>query len=221
MTSWHHQERLQARLLAHHLPLLLLSALSVATLYYTRSFKDVLSRASFALAYPALALIAATLLLGPWNILRKRKNPVSSDLRRDIGIWAGILSLLHTAVGQCVHLRGRPWLYYFYRDSERHTLPFRHDLFGFANYTGLISALILIALLATSNDYSLRILGTPRWKQLQRWNYGAAALAAIHTFAYQTSEHQALPFVTSAGICVVATLILQAAGFLRRRAAAV
>jgi len=151
---------------------LLLSALSVATLYYTRSFKDVLSRASFALAYPALALIAATLLLGPWNILRKRKNPVSSDLRRDIGIWAGILSLLHTPAGQCVHLRGRPWLYYFYRDSERHTLPFRHDLFGFANYTGLISALILIALLATSNDYSLRILGTPRWKQLQRWNYG-------------------------------------------------
>jgi sulfoxide reductase heme-binding subunit YedZ len=108
MTSRHHQERLQARLLAHHLPLLVLSALSVAALYYTRAFKDVLSRVSFALAYPALALIAATLLLGPWNILRKRKN----RLRRDIGIWAGTLSLLHTAVGQCVHLRGRPWLYY-------------------------------------------------------------------------------------------------------------
>jgi sulfoxide reductase heme-binding subunit YedZ len=221
MTSRHHQERLQARLLGHHLPLFVLSTLSVAVLYYARTFKDELSRVSFALAYPALALIAVTLLLGPWNILRKRKNPVSNDLRRDIGIWAGILSLLHTAVGQCVHLRGRPWLYYLYRDSEHHTLPFRHDLFGFANYTGLISAMIMVALLATSNDYSLRALGTPGWKQLQRWNYGAAVLASIHTFSYQTSEHQALLFVTSVGLCVVATLILQGAGFLRRKAAAV
>jgi sulfoxide reductase heme-binding subunit YedZ len=132
MNSRHHQERLRTRLLVHHLPLFVLSTVSVAVLYYARTLRDVPSRVSFALAYPALAPIAATLLLGPWNILRKRMNPVSNDLRRDIGIWAGILSLLHTAVGQCVHLRGRPWLYYFYRDSENHTLPFRHDLFGFA-----------------------------------------------------------------------------------------
>jgi methionine sulfoxide reductase heme-binding subunit len=221
MTSRHHQERLRARLLVHHLPLLILSAFSVALLYYTRAYKDVLGRLSFAVAYPALALIAATLVLGPLNILRKRRNPVSNDLRRDIGIWAGVLSLLHSAVGQCVHLRGRPWLYYFYRGSERHTIPFRHDLFGFANYTGLISALIVIALLATTNDYSLRALGTPRWKQLQRWNYGAAVLAAVHAFAYQTSEKQALSFVTFVGACVVGTIILQGAGFLRRRAAMV
>jgi methionine sulfoxide reductase heme-binding subunit len=97
--SSHHRERLQSRLLAHHLPLLVLSAFSVAALYFTRTFKDVLSRVSFALAYPGLALIEATLLLGPWNILRKRSNPVSNDLRRDIGFWAGTLSLLHTAVG--------------------------------------------------------------------------------------------------------------------------
>ena len=213
------RERLLRRLIAHHLPLLVASAISIAALYYTRAYKDVLSRASFATAYPALALLAATLLVGPWNTLRKQRNPISSDLRRDIGIWAGILGILHTVVGQNVHLRGRPWLYYVYERKSHHAIPIRHDLFGFANYTGAASVLLLIALFATSNDYSLRTLGTPRWKRLQRWNYAVFALAAAHTAAYQTSEKQGLPFVVTLSVCVGLTVMLQAAGFVTRRTA--
>lgn len=212
--------RFQQRLLTHHLPLFGLSAVGVAALYYTRPYRDVLSRASFATAYPALALLATTLLIGPWNVLRKQRNPVSGDLRRDVGIWAGILGFLHSAIGQTVHLRGRPWLYYVYSQKEHHSIPLRHDLFGFANYTGAASALLLIALLATSNDYSLRMLGTPRWKQLQRWNYAVFALAAAHTFAYQTSEKQGARFVVTAAVCIGITIALQTAGLLRRRGAA-
>src|SRR5579859_3103725 len=161
--------RLQARLFRHHLPLLVLAFVSVAALYFTRPYPDMISRASFATAYPALALLAATLLVGPWNMLRRKTNPVSSDLRRDIGIWAGILGILHAGVGQFVHLRGRPWLYYIYGPAEHHH-GLRHDLFGLANYTGAISTLLLLALFATSNDWSLRKLHTRQWKQLQRWN---------------------------------------------------
>jgi len=95
----------------HHLPLCLLSLASAAALYVTRPYKDVITKLSFATAYPALILLAATLLIGPWNTLRKERMPVSSDLRRYIGIWAGIVGLLHAIIGQCVHLRGRPWLY--------------------------------------------------------------------------------------------------------------
>ena len=65
-----------------------------------------------------LALLVATLLIGPWNVLRRTANPVSSDLRRDIGIWAGMLGILHAGVGQFVHLRGRPWLYYVLKDKD-------------------------------------------------------------------------------------------------------
>ena len=211
------RKRFRLRLLRHHLPLLVLSVIVVAALYFTRPFKDVVTRASFATAYPALALLCATLLIGPWAIVRKRKNPLSSDLRRDIGIWAGILGILHSAIGQCVHLRGRPWLYYVYAARERHNFPLRHDLFGLANYTGAVSALLLIALLATSNDYSLRALGTPQWKKLQRWNYAVFALAAIHSFAYQGVEKQHLPFVATVAICVASTLALQITGFTMRR----
>src|SRR5947207_8770845 len=141
----------------------------VAALYSTRPYKDVLSRASFATAYPALILLAATLLIGPWNWLRRRPNPISSDLRRDLGIWAGILAILHTVAGQCVHLRGRPWLYYIYGSTEHHH-GLRHDLFGLANHTGALSALVVMALLATSNEYSLRQLRTRGWEKLQRRN---------------------------------------------------
>ncbi len=201
----------------HHLPLALLSFLSVAGLYSTRPYPDVLSRASFATAYPALILLAATLLIGPWNWLRKAPNPVSSDLRRDLGIWAGILSIVHSAVGQCVHLRGRPWLYYVYGTGEHHR-GLRHDAFGGANYSGAISALLVIALLATSNDISLRKLGTRGWKTLQRWNYAVFALAAVHAVLYQLGvEKQQAGFVAVVMLSIVITVALQVVVFARRR----
>lgn len=213
------RNRLQSRLWRHHLPLLLISFVSVAALYATRPYKDIISRASFATAYPAIVLLAATLFIGPWNWLRQNPNPVSSDLRRDLGIWAGILSILHTGVGQCVHLRGRPWLYYIYGPTEHHhAFPLRHDAFGFANYTGAISALLVIALLATSNDYSLRKLGSRGWKKLQRWNYALFALAGAHALLYQEGvENQEHRFVAVVVLSIALTIAVQAIVFTRRR----
>ena len=210
------RKRLYRRLLVHHLPLFAISAASVFLLYATRPFRDVITKLSFATAYPALILLAVTLLIGPWNLLRRKRTPISIDWRRDVGIWAGILGLLHTVIGQNVHLRGRPWLYYVYDHSSAHIIPLRHDLFGFANYTGLESALVLLLLLATSNNYSLRALGTPRWKQLQRWNYLAFALAGAHAIGYQINEKQQTPFVATVVISIAITLVLQAIGFQRR-----
>jgi methionine sulfoxide reductase heme-binding subunit len=210
-------QRIQHRLLAHHAVLFLASTISVVALYYTRPYRDVYARASFATAYPALVLLTVSLLIGPWKVLRKRRNPISSDLRRDIGIWAALLSITHSVIGQNVHLRGRPWLYYVYEARQHHIIPLRHDLFGFSNYTGAASALILIALLATSNDYSLKALGTPRWKQLQRWNYAAFALAAAHSIGYQIPQKQNEGFHLTVKICIAITLALQTAGFIRRR----
>lgn len=212
------EERLRARIYRHHLPLFVASSIAVAALYCTRPYKDVLTKLSFSTAYPALALLVLTLLIGPWNLLRRNKNPVSSDLRRDIGIWAGGLGLIHAVVGQNVHLRGRPWLYYVYEHHAHGPSGLRHDLFGFNNYTGLLGTLILIALLATSNDWSLRRLGTPQWKQLQRWNYVCFALSAAHAIGYQVMEKQKIAFEVAAVSCIAIAIVLQAVGFnLRRR----
>ena len=209
--------RLQRRLLWHHLFLLLVSSVSVAALYFTRDYKDFISRASFATAYPAIVFLALTLLLGPWNWLRRRPNPISIDLRRDIGIWAGILALVHTAIGQCVHLHGRPWLYYVYGPAEHHRGA-RHDAFGIANYTGALSTLLILALLATSNDYSLRKLGTGEWKTLQRWNYAVFLLAGAHSLLYQERVEQQKPwFVAVVIVCIALTITLQLLVFSRRQ----
>lgn len=175
-------------------------------------------RGSFSTAYPALFLLLLTLAIGPLQVLLKRRNPVSQDLRRDIGIWAGIVTIAHVVIGQQVHFRGRPWLYYVYPANQHHWLPMRHDLFGWTNYTGAIGTLLLLILFVTSNDLMLRRLGTPGWKKLQRMNYVIFALVAAHTFGFMTIEDQKVQFVTVAVIGVAATLLLQAAGYWRRRA---
>jgi sulfoxide reductase heme-binding subunit YedZ len=209
--------RLSRRGLRHHLPLAVITGLCGWTLYVTCPFSDVITRLSFATAWPALALLAATLVIGPWRTLQAKPVALSLDLRRDIGIWAGIAGVLHAIIGQCVHLRGRPWLYYVYDSKERHTFPLRHDLFGAANFTGLIAALVLLALLAMSNDASLRKLGAVQWKGWQRWNYACFALVATHTFGYLLGiESLKWPFIIVAAVCVAGTACLQIAGYRRR-----
>lgn len=174
--------------------------------------RDSISRISIGTAYSALLLTGLALVLGPWNVLRRRANPVSFDLRRDAGIWAGIAALIHTAVGLNVHLRGRPWLYFV--DERRHL---RTGMFGLGNYTGLIAVLLLAMLLAISNDLSLRRLGTVKWKSLQRWSYGAVILTAAHAVAYQNVEKRTSPFRLLIYGVFAAILALQVAGVFRRR----
>ena len=174
------------RRIARHVTIAL-TTLAITALFWKlfAARQDVISHLSIATAYPALLLTAAALLLGPWNVLSGRDNPLSFDLRRDLGIWAGIMALLHTGVGLNVHLRGRPWLYFI----DQHDRV-RHDLFGFGNDTGLIAAFLFLLLLAISNDLSLRRLGTRKWKSLQRWTYLAVGLTLMHGVAYQHIEER-------------------------------
>ncbi len=149
--------------------------------------QDLISHFSIATAYPALVLTAAALVLGPWNVLRGRHNPVSFD-----------------------HLRGRPWLYFV--DEHKHI---RHDIFGFSNDTGLIAALLFLLLLAISNDLSLRRLGTRRWKSLQRWTYVAAALTGLHAVAYQQVEKRQAAYQVMVWGITAGLTALQLAGWSR------
>jgi sulfoxide reductase heme-binding subunit YedZ len=209
--------RLLRRLWRHHLPFGLVSGGAAFILYVTRPYPDVLTRLSFATAWPALVLLTTTMLIGPWRTLTRKQPVFSLDLRRDIGIWAGIIGVLHAVIGQCVHLRGRPWLYYIYENWQRDQwAPLRHDMFGFSNFSGLFAALVLAVLLATSNDAALRKLGTARWKSWQRWNYACFGLSAAHTFGYLLGiESLKWPAIIIAALCVAATAGLQFAGWRR------
>lgn len=215
-------KRLARRLVTHHMIIGLVSVGVAIVLYVTRPYPDVITRLSFATAYPALGLLALTLAIGPWRVLRKVPLQSSIDLRRDLGIWAGIFGVFHAVVGNFVHLRGRPWLYYIYdKWQEEHAQPFRYDIFGIGNYTGLIAAILLLVLLATSNDAALRKLGTPGWKSLQRWVYVCFVMTGVHTLVYLVGiKSLSVPWFTLAVAAIIITAIFQGLGYSRRKRAA-
>jgi preprotein translocase subunit SecG len=57
-----------------------------------------------ATGYLGVAFLALTLLLGPANLLLRRRNPVSSYLRRDVGIWTAIFSIIHVIAAVLMHV---------------------------------------------------------------------------------------------------------------------
>ena len=204
------------RRIRRHIVLALVSAgLTFAVFELVRS-DPTLVRLSMATAYAGLAFLSITLATGPWNVLRKRPNPVSTDLRRDIGIWAGILGLAHVVIGLQVHMGGDMWQYFFYPPAPRRLLP-RFDAFGLANYSGLALTLILAVLLSLSNDRSLRWLGAKRWKLAHRSAYIAFLLVVGHGALYQIMEKRRLAFVGLFVALTIAVTIFQVAGFRRMR----
>lgn len=183
--------------------------------FYVLPSPDPTWRLSMGTAYAGLMFFAATLIIGPLNILRRLSNPLSSYLRRDIGIMAGVLALAHTVIGLQVHLSGDFAQYFFYR-TPNGIDSFRGDLFGLANYTGLAVTLIALVLLVISNNLSMRILGATRWKATQRWNYLGAFLLLAHGLLYQAVENRTIRLVAGLLVVAAAVTIVQAFGFLAR-----
>lgn len=176
-----------------------------------------LPKLSTASAYASLAFLSTSLVLGPWKVLRNRPNPVSTDLRRDIGIWAALLGLFHAIVGLQVHMGGKFWHYFFFPTKSLHILSLRYDLFGLANFAGLGATFVLLLLLGLSNNLSLRKLGPKRWKALQRWNYVGFALVAAHGVLYQLIEKRRFLFVGLFSGIVLLGGAIQLAGFRKSR----
>lgn len=180
----------------------------------TSHSRSVMYRLSMATGYVGVALIAWAMLIGPWRVRRGRPAPASTDLRRDVGIWGGVFALAHVVTGLQVHFAGAFWKYFLYPNGGRR-IPLRHDLFGFANWTGLAAALLLLLLIAISNDASLRTLGTQRWKSWQRWTYWIAVLTVAHALGYQIEAKQHGVWIALFAIVTVIVLAMQLDG--RRR----
>jgi sulfoxide reductase heme-binding subunit YedZ len=187
-----------------------------ATLSFDNNF-----RISLASGYVALVLLALTLSAGVWRLLKNGKPaPVHFDLRRDMGIWGGIFALLHSFAGLLVHMKSLPYnfLYYFFYEPQREaTFPVRHDIFGLANYSGLVAALLAVVLLAASNDYSMRRLGGTRWKNWQRWNYALCALTALHALLYVFIEKRPLALWMTSVAMILLTAGFQLYGYFKFR----
>ena len=203
------------RLLRHHTPLALASAVALVLFMSLPLFAlggnrgTFIRQSTFATGYVALALLALTLLIGPANLLLRRRTPISTYLRRDIGTWTTIFSVVHVVLGFDVHGTGRlsDSLRYFVVDGR----PLLNS-FGLANWTGLAALVIAVALLAMSTDGALRQLKARTWKDLQRLNYTLFALVILHAIFYGALLQVTSPFTLFGLLTVIAVVTAQAAG---------
>ncbi len=160
--------------------------------------------------YVSIFLLALSLVLGSINLLLKRKNSVSTYLRRDIGIFGGVLAVVHSVTGLFVHLRGKMWKYFLVETDQGYSINLEN--FGIANYTGAIAALLIILLIIISNDYSLRKLKASRWKSMQRLSYLMFILVLIHSIFYSiVLDHKSYIFYLYIPVLLV-VLIFQFIG---------
>ena len=167
---------------------------------------------SFATAYAGLGLVVTALAIGPLNLLRRRPNPTSTDLRRDVGIWAGLFGITHTVAGFQVHMKGVLPRYFTVIAPG-----FGARLFVAANFLGLIAVILLIALVLISNDVALRRLGSARWKSLQRMTYIVIVAVVLHGAMYQIIEKRRWPLALIFSLLVVAAAAMQWTGARARK----
>lgn len=197
----------------NHAALLLISLAGIYAAHLYSPHADILYLLTIGPAYLSLLFLALTLCLGTLNLFRKRANPVNIDLRRDLGVWAGITGVVHVVFGLQIHRGGLLAAYFFQlNDDGTFNAPLT-NLFGISNWIGALATLVLIALLVTSNDWSLKRLKGRRWKTLQRFNYALAVLTALHTWGYQVVSRREAPFGWAFVGMVVGVLVAQAVGF--------
>jgi sulfoxide reductase heme-binding subunit YedZ len=168
----------------------------------TRTF---LEQSTMATGYLAVVLLGLTLIIGAANLLFRRRNPVSSYLRRDMGMWVAAASIAHVIIG--VRSMGITFLLFFINDGKPRT-----NSFGWGNWTGLAALVIVVGLLTISTDRSLRELKAKRWKNLQRLNYALFVLVVLHAFFYGALLRTTSPFTLTLIVTVVAVFVGQVVG---------
>ena len=168
---------------------------------------------SFASAYAGFGLLVAALAVGPLNLLRGRPNPVSTDLRRDIGIWCALFGVAHTVAGLNVHMHGHMVRYFITSGNA----DLGTKAFIAANWLGLLAVLVLLTLLSISNDFALRALGTRKWKLLQQTTYVAITAIVLHGAVYQILEKRRWLLALILSVLALAVGVFQSAGIRARQ----
>jgi len=167
-------------------------------------------RYSTATGYVATVLLGLTLLIGPANLVLRRRNPISGYLRRDIGIWTAITSAIHVIFGFLVKHGDGQLLGFFFQPGDRSSIL--TNSFGLANWAGLAGVLLVAGLAVISSDAALRRLKARRWKRLQRLNYALFTLVILHALFYGALWRTTSPYTVLLGITVTTVIVGQAVG---------
>jgi len=169
-----------------------------------------LPRLTTATGYVATGLLALTLVTGPVNLLLRRRAPISSYFRRDVGMWTAAFSIVHVIFGLQVHAGGQlSGIVRYFVAGDGSPLV---SSFGLGNWTGLAATVIVVGLLAISSDLALRTLKSSTWKWLQRLNYALFALVLAHAIFYGALLRATSPFTLLLIVSVILVLVGQLTG---------
>lgn len=169
---------------------------------------------SVGLAYASLAALLGALTIGPLNALRRRPNPLSIDLRRDLGLWSAVTAVAHVVLSLGNHFDGRVARYFFDGGAVAPG-ALRLDRFGVGAWLGVAATVLVVMLAATSSDRAVRRLGT-RWKLLQRWSVGLAVVVVVHTVLFWSLTDRSASIWGLAAVAVAGVAVLRTARSLRR-----
>lgn len=135
----------------------------------------------------ALQLIIASLAVTP---LRRFVGLNLLKFRRAVGIMAFVYAALHLLTWVAL-------------DMAFHMSQALGDIVKRPYITlGMAAFLMLVPLVATSNDRALRKLGAARWRSLHRLAYPAALVAAVH-FVWLVKAWPLQPLVYLAAVVVL------------------
>ena len=116
----------------------------------------------------ALIFLMVTLSVGPLSKILKRKKLIA--LRRMLGLLTYFYAVLHLTSYIIIDLQ-LDW-HEFVKDVTKRNFII----------LGMTSVVLLTPLALTSNNISLKILGSKSWKKLHYLVYPAAIIAIIHFF---------------------------------------
>lgn len=175
-----------------------LAALFTYAFWLTRPDWDAEMRFWRAVGDGSLVLLVMALVLGPlarlWPVFGRWLN-----YRRELGVWFGLLALLHTILilNGWARWSALQFLGYEFIPELNRTVRLEPG-FGLANILGLVAMLLTLGLMSSSTDYALHKLGGSGWKFLQLSAYTVFYLVALHTayflfMHYTQSFHRNVP----------------------------
>ena len=147
----------------------LVTALTCDSIYGTMLMSvDPVQKLNRELGDWALIFLMVTLSVGPLSKILKRKKLIA--LRRMLGLLTYFYAVLHLTSYIIIDLQ-LDW-HEFVKDVTKRNFII----------LGMTSVVLLTPLALTSNNISLKILGSKSWKKLHYLVYPAAIIAIIHFF---------------------------------------
>lgn len=147
-----------------------------------------IDRLSLVSAYLFLLLISFVLLVGPLRAVRTGRTTINHTLRRDVAIWSALTGLVHLAAGAAESMTPGYLEVFVTHAVNSPSVTTREAFFFWSVIIGFVIGVLLVVLLALSNNWSMTLIGQRWWKRLHRMSYFVFGLTILHGLGFQVLE---------------------------------